>query len=984
MNLDALISAANWLYEHCPAGRFTEADNAILVYGEGELADALFEMLFTTAYERGRTIDLVRVSRDAQEKGFAFIGRNPDALEYFARIPIGDQDLRRPLSIHFLDEDSDWRSFRYAYAFLPKDVPLECATGALTALEDIPALRSKGETWSAEDEADVRVLRIARRVHTAYTIGWNDRYREEDLSRELYGRLGEEGDSDYALRSSMRLAVSIPWKMKMVNASSAAELAKAVRGTKRNYNGHTAKDYLAWQEHRSWQAFMTLDQWRMPTDEEMDRYMFRDGNDDRNKVEKLHPCLCDLENDDWFDAPRELSDASPSDWARLYDEAMDQFCTLDRMSLEVHHRCEQIVLSKAYRDEMQAAFNTLERALITCHPPRVDIHFGRLRSMEKLFERLSNNETNSNHPFELASQLFIEGVLRAGRESGGDMGPIRAAYKAVQSKAGLAIERNNYSDYKEIDSRIIEWLPWIIEEGKVDTIWKLYAPDSYFENVISTMILRPRRLVLVCKDRRLSVEKLSTFRQILSQHGLTEEDVTLESIALKDLDEGRLDFGDSLPELNCVDVSNAEASLQSNVVVPEGAREICLEKGILYDTNKSSRPQGPVSYCKQIGFTIDEVIQIKGNTVLSLDENNDTLGMEDDYLDLWKLCTELKSGGAGNKWEALFKVLERADEGIRQPIYREKEGRGFRDKEYRNLRDDFYEVLIRNGGLRTLYDMQRRRAISRLIIDPENKWIGLRLFPHEYSEDLERKEDYTDSEKTVEDIIYSDESGQFAMDVGYQAVNRPVHVYDLNRPIRVEGADANARLALSRLAAKGLILPQQNADEYKYKTVAVRHALKERGFALEAYVYYTLFLSGRFDDVRSNVRIKTEDVRNNELETELDVLVIKNGVMGLISCKDRPRVNKKDEKTGKENNHVLEFVEQAKKFGIGAKPILVCAHYNMENRPNHETLWPLDDLTVMLCQASGVKLIGYDALDPRDEDAKKRLVDTVEQFLLQR
>ena len=50
LDLNIRISAANWLYKHSPADYVTDSRNSILIYGNSELADALFEYIFTTAY----------------------------------------------------------------------------------------------------------------------------------------------------------------------------------------------------------------------------------------------------------------------------------------------------------------------------------------------------------------------------------------------------------------------------------------------------------------------------------------------------------------------------------------------------------------------------------------------------------------------------------------------------------------------------------------------------------------------------------------------------------------------------------------------------------------------------------------------------------------------------------------------------------------------------------------------------------------------
>ena len=97
----------------------------------------------------------------------------------------------------------------------------------------------------------------------------------------------------------------------------------------------------------------------------------------------------------------------------------------------------------------------------------------------------------------------------------------------------------------------------------------------------------------------------------------------------------------------------------------------------------------------------------------------------------------------------------------------------------------------------------------------------------------------------------------------------------------------------------------------------MRRGLEQEGFALEAYAYYSLFLSGLFDDIRSNVRIKT-GVRalGGIQEKELDILVTRRGSMGVISCKDSASFS---------IAHIGELKMQSELYGINAKPVLICS-----------------------------------------------------------
>lgn len=937
MNLNCLISAANWLYENAPAQYISEDNCAILVCGDGELADALFDLMFTTAFRPSITIRLVRVVSDAGACKDRFIGRNAQRLAYFEKKPADGDKPRRSIVFRFMDEASDWRSVRYACAFAPEGVDVD-PRARIVRLNDIPVLRSAGETWSAADEATVPVLRIARRVHTAYTLGWNDRYREEDVDRALYGP-----PDAYMLRSSLRLAVSIPWKMAIAGARDAKALHEKISDTQTLLFGHSMKDYLAWQEHRSWQAFMTLDGWSAPGEEELAGYLFRDGNDHRNKAHvdregrrnPLHPCLCDLEEDDWFvPRTRTLRQTRHSDWSAAYSQARDEFSSLDRISLIIHHRCKEIVVSEAYGCCMEERFNQLEDALICAHLARADVLFQRLRLIENLFQRLRNNEPNSCHPFEQACRSFVQGLSES---AGDDIDRVRQAFDRMADMAGVAVERNKYCDYKEIDARIIEWLPWIIHDASIDVVWKLYTRSDLFENILSSIMLRPKKLVLVYTGASICEEQMETYREILARHGLEHIDVRAVPISQFSLD--ALDAREQ--DRQVVDVSGA-GDLQHSVAIPGRVGVVYYENGKLHD--KVGSPVRATYYSGYIPITIDEMLRMKGQKQLSIEQNNDMLGMEAEYEALWDFARA--QGGAGN-WHRAIETLKKAEASVCHRIYRDT-GRG--SAFYRKaLTEDMYRALIRNGGVRALYDLQKRKAISGLVIDAAGNGVIMNLFP---AATTQQGDPYSQSRGTIEYILSQSADSELVVDDEYARTNDPILVCDMNTPLKISGADGGI---LSGFVRNGMLIRSEKG--YRFKSAQTRCGLRKQGSALEAYVYYTLFLSGRFDDVRVNVRMQTGVSANGmALEKEVDVLVTKNGAMGLISCKDTAAVDL---------FHIVELANQAREYGTIVKPMLVCSKDA-----------DLDDRVRAACGMLQVGIIGIAALTG-NERSRRALINEV-------
>ena len=243
------------------------------------------------------------------------------------------------------------------------------------------------------------------------------------------------------------------------------------------------------------------------------------------------------------------------------------------------------------------------------------------------------------------------------------------------------------------------------------------------------------------------------------------------------------------------------------------------------------------------------------------------------------------------------------------------------------------EELTQSGALGVLHTLNSRGFITELQIDHGEGRITFGIFP-----EPEGKDRYRNTERYFTEMLDDrPETGFYTVVNEYLKHGEPCCFLNAREPIRIdfdriageiiasEGLSEEKKpnivkqicFGVDKLVGCGLLIPADGAaDCYRYKTPAIRHELEKEGFALEAYVYYSLFLSGKFDDIRSNVRIKTgERAPGEALEKELDILVTKKGKMGLISCKDTENVS---------ILHIGELRKQADMYGINAVPILVC------------------------------------------------------------
>ena len=167
---------------------------------------------------------------------------------------------------------------------------------------------------------NTEIYQKALGVHSYYEKHYDQRISPKKILEHFSS---EQGDH-YNLRSSIRSALSIPYKLR----SDALDLTWFHREILEKNDKLLYR--LIWLEHRSWQAHLILDGWRLNPDD------FGDGFDikpfrQKDDREKWHICLRGSDDtgrlplDDW-------------DWENGDLLMLDP---LDRMSVEIHRSLER-------------------------------------------------------------------------------------------------------------------------------------------------------------------------------------------------------------------------------------------------------------------------------------------------------------------------------------------------------------------------------------------------------------------------------------------------------------------------------------------------------------------------------------------------------------------------------------------------------------------------------------------------------------------
>lgn len=382
-----------------------------------------------------------------------------------------------------------------------------------------------------ERDADGKksIYDIALDIHTFYTKDWNETADRKSILENF--RSPDQYGNYYNMKSSIRCALSIPYKMFLVglvgNEAASSGFCKAVLD-----NTDSAKNklyLLAYMEHVSWLCFMIMEGYSLPEDKQLEGYLYRNGNDHRNKLEKLHPCICgsrpdrvflleDLPHDKWVDEAEKNSDLDMGEISGGYD-------SLDRMSLKLHKICED--KTEDIRGQVDMLLKVLEQQVNVQKSARE--MYVLQKQMRTMCEFMFDGGANANARWKKNVEKYCMELKNARHWD------MVEKVEQIDQTMRVVKERNLFHDYKKSDLTIIKAIPLLLQKIRnqhISTIIKL--PASGLEQLlISTILIEPDRLVIVDDETGLG-DHLPKIKEFLKDRGLEHvqvECMTIDGIA---------------------------------------------------------------------------------------------------------------------------------------------------------------------------------------------------------------------------------------------------------------------------------------------------------------------------------------------------------------------------------------------------------------------------------------------------------------------
>lgn len=789
-------------------------------------------------------------------------------------------------------------------------------------------------------------------LHKYYMREWNERADAAAIWKDF-------SSEAYNVNSSLCSALSIPYKLESVGiktsgSEAAAEYRKLVLD-KNNCQAGRRFNCLIYLEHRRWMCFMLTEGYDRPERKELEQYAFRGKNDQRNKIEKLHPCICacEIENGIRLDKfPRDAWEKPNfSDIAARNGEPLDE---LDKMSVSFHQICGNRIKQLVEDGEFETAFAKLEKAM------RVEkfliADYEAVDALKMISQRMMNNELNVNGQWEKSCNCFSEIIRTREKISRTHAEEVSEAFKRLKSLMRVVIERNSYHDYKSSDRTILEVLPLLlISDSLIRRIHKPVAGKNW-QNIASALIIEPEQLYLYTDEPEiLERELISTFLE-------KERGIKIDAIEVKGMDDLRNLSITRNSVKSVLDITGLSAEETCEITRMDNLKAlpvIVFKNGRIHGLNGETEADYYGALRRHL--TVGETFRLYHANIHSEAGPNYMLGLASNYENIWNAYLSLN----GFKYRELVNVLYGIEESHYWRLEQQKKEDSisvFEKKRVPNamLQDAGIDKILRellkgkwiesgyvipNVGQVGKVTVKTRFTEVKSYLDKMFKLMEAHPYMHKFVYVRTRREALT-GKPSQEELYYIYDDTLVVEEVLEDRIT------DTDKKVRCRAVLEEALSALERqksrlgeamiidaLGSNASVLIQNvpgSSSKFKlgfiYRNRATKECFMKEGNVLEAYVYHTIWKYTLVDDVKLNVAFAwdAEDpddaLEKGAITNEIDVVCTRNMQTYFVSCKQ----------SMPKTEYLQEIKYFADYFGIDGKAVLVTSNWGTGSRQDRK------------------------------------------------
>ncbi|MEY8428650.1 protein kinase [Lachnospiraceae bacterium 46-15] len=786
-------------------------------------------------------------------------------------------------------------------------------------------------------------------LHKCYMREWNESAGptevKEDFTRNTYN-----------MNSSLCSVLSIPYKLRSIGIeTSGSQAADEYRNLVLDEDNPSAKkrlNQLIYLEHRRWMCFMLTEGYDAPSKEALKQYAFKGDNDQRNKIDKLHPCICDCDLNNGI-----CLEQFPHDfWERpnFRDLAKQKGIVLDgldTMSVQFHQLCNRII--KALREDgaFDKAFSKLEKEMKAGRFPAASFEI--LGILQTVSERMLDNESNINSLWKETCDIFEKTIKRETNNPRIYIESVLTELKELKRLMRVVIERNSYHDYKSSDRTILEMLPLLmISDGLIRRIHKPVAGKAW-QNIASSMIIEPEELYLYTNDKdTVDLEFIEKF--LKGKRGINLK------IQIKTMEELRTLSVTSASKKSVLDITGLPAEETYEITQMNNLQNLPV---IAFKEGKIHRLKGEseVDYYGALRrhLTVSETFGLHHANIYSEDKQNLMLGLASNYENIWNAYSSMSPF----RYRILVNVLRKIESGH----YWKLDLRKKMQRSYSFERKRVQKAMIQDAGIdKVLEDLFRDKWIG-----DEGEWprversgcFSVKNISEDVKHCLEKMFDSLERHPYMHKFVYiKTQRNPFT---GKPSAEKMCYIYDDTLVVdefvedqivieqkrtecREEMEGALKALLQEKKKEEPLIIDRYDGTSalienvpdgknkfklrFQYCNEATKECFMKEGNILEAYVYHSIWKKAFVDDVKLNVAFTWDSENSGDalqrgaITNEIDLVCTRNMQTYFISCKQAMP----------ETKHLQEIKYFADYFGIDGIAILVTTNWrtNSKNTTN--------------------------------------------------
>lgn len=772
---------------------------------------------------------------------------------------------------------------------------------------------------SADDHiSEEQLKQIAFNTHYGYQKYNNPRASMEEIRASF--------EKDYNSSSTLNNVLHIRSKLACCDILD-TDLTVAARRFAACMKEHPEiVDRLAVVEHNRWMMEKIMKGYRLPDDPEM---LYQRANESTHSVEKTwHVCLQPYSYSNRLTAEDWRTD--PTNWRQELD-------ALDRMSLEVHHKCREIAAGNR-----NAIFRLLDLcgSLIDEYPNSGSLDKAKAaaywQNMHSAVSHMYQKKRIATYRYDKSKEELLNLLKHNDSISADD---IRRNIESIDLYLKPLREYIIDKDYKEQDYLMVQQIPFALTHKPRPVLVKFFdvnGTDCQF----APWQMEPRAVIYIGFARTASClcalrERAQHIRDFLSYscnevavefHVLTAANVPVGScdsrgLILHPLSSEKTD--EIFDVMEQILEEKAPDYMEITVLIPEFFRAVhrCINSRAIGVFSVDDCRMYSVSNAEELeypapvkGITVREMFEQAG-AVLAGCESSQISDLSNVYREFWKISRTTSNWRKFCDFISVAYKKQKAEQ--KYTLYNAQPNDAPQERTVR------MNAQVLNKLLPAIREMEERKYLCGIrimwvvgdMMDLTFRIRGERMYNGKLPADKlaerlsEISREYTHN--TCYDIKWIDQKPEIqAKSLKIQNATLPADCETEYKRLLEELEKANVISSLK--IQKGIVSFDFTTDEFLF-------SLRNSGKVLEYYVYYTALRECQFDDAEVSWSF-FHSGKENAAKNELDVICTRGTTSLFISAKN---VNIETfEDSSFLNNVCYEVSELANTFGIHATSVL--------------------------------------------------------------